>query len=76
MLVNDEPITSLDIQERAKMMSIFSRGKEGEKEAIDQLIDEVLMIQEAKKRKKKRTTKMRPMLKVVMVVPDMTMMNK
>jgi peptidyl-prolyl cis-trans isomerase SurA len=50
VLVNDEPITSLDIQQRTKMMSIFSRGKEGEKEAIDQLIDEVLMVQEAKRR--------------------------
>jgi peptidyl-prolyl cis-trans isomerase SurA len=50
VLVNDEPITSLDIQQRAKMMSIFSRGKEGEKEATDQLIDEALMVQEAKRR--------------------------
>ena len=51
VLVNDEPITDLDIQQRGKMMSIFSRGKEGEKQAIDQLIDEALMMQEAKRRR-------------------------
>ena len=50
VLVNDEPITSLDIQQRAKMMSVFTRGKQGEKDAIDQLIDERLMLQEAKRR--------------------------
>jgi len=50
VLVNDEPITSLDIQQRAKMMSVFTNGKQGEKDAIDQLIDERLMMQEAKRR--------------------------
>jgi peptidyl-prolyl cis-trans isomerase SurA len=50
VLVNDEPITDLDIQQRGKMMSIFTHGKEGEKQAIDQLIDEALMMQEAKRR--------------------------
>jgi peptidyl-prolyl cis-trans isomerase SurA len=50
VLVNDVPITDLDIKERGRMMSIFSRGKEGEKQAVDQLIDEVLMTQEAKRR--------------------------
>src|SRR4051812_48756777 len=50
VLVNDEPITSLDIQQRAKMMSVFTNGKQGEKDATDQLIDERLMLQEAKRR--------------------------
>lgn len=50
VLVNDEPITSLDIQQRARMMSVFTNGKQGEQDAIDQLIDERLMLQEAKRR--------------------------
>lgn len=50
ILVNDEPITSYDIQQRAKMLQVFSRGKVGRKEAIDQLIDEKLMMQEAARR--------------------------
>jgi peptidyl-prolyl cis-trans isomerase SurA len=50
VLVNDQPITDLDIQQRGKMMSIFTHGKEGEKQAVDQLIDEALMMQEAKRR--------------------------
>lgn len=50
ILVNDEPITSFDIQHRAKMMSLFSRGQQGEKDAIEQLIDERLMLQEAARR--------------------------
>ena len=50
VLVNDEPITSLDIQQRTKMIGIFSRGNQGEKQAIDQLIEEHLMLQEAKRR--------------------------
>lgn len=50
VLVNDEPITSLDIKQRARMMSVFTNGKQGEKDAIDQLIDERLMMQEAKRR--------------------------
>jgi peptidyl-prolyl cis-trans isomerase SurA len=50
VLVNDEPITSYDIQQRAKMMNVFSRGQQGEKQAIEQLIEERLMLQEAKLR--------------------------
>jgi peptidyl-prolyl cis-trans isomerase SurA len=50
VLVNDEPITSFDIQNRGKMLQLFSRGKQGEKEAIEQLIDERLMMQEARRR--------------------------
>jgi peptidyl-prolyl cis-trans isomerase SurA len=50
VLVNDQPITSLDIQQRGRMMNVFTHGKEGEKQAVDQLIDEALMLQEAKRR--------------------------
>jgi peptidyl-prolyl cis-trans isomerase SurA len=50
VLVNDEPITSYDIQSRGKMLSLFTRGKQGEKDALEQLIDERLMLQEAKRR--------------------------
>ncbi len=47
ILVNDQPITSYDIQQRTRMVSTFSGGRQGEKEAIEQLIDEKLMLQEA-----------------------------
>ncbi len=50
VLVNDEPITTYDIQQRTKMLRLFTGGKEGEKQAIDQLIDEKLMLQEAARR--------------------------
>lgn len=50
VLVNEEPITSRDIQLRTKMLSLFTRGQQGEKQAIDQLIEERLMMQEAKRR--------------------------
>jgi peptidyl-prolyl cis-trans isomerase SurA len=49
ILVNDEPITSFDIQSRTRMLSVFSRGQQGESEAIEQLIDERLMLQEAER---------------------------
>ncbi len=50
ILVNDEPITSQDVKNRTAMLRVFSRGKQGEKDAIEQLIDERLMMQEAKRR--------------------------
>lgn len=50
ILVNDEPITSYDIQQRTKMLRVFTGGQQGEKQAIDQLIEERLMLQEAKRR--------------------------
>jgi peptidyl-prolyl cis-trans isomerase SurA len=50
VLVNDEPITSYDIRERSKMLRVFTAGKQGEKQAVDQLIEERLMLQEAKRR--------------------------
>lgn len=50
ILVNDEPITSYDIQQRTKMLRVFTGGRQGEKQAIDQLIEEALMLQEAERR--------------------------
>jgi peptidyl-prolyl cis-trans isomerase SurA len=50
VLVNDEPVTSYDIRNRTQMLRLFSRGQQGEKQAIEQLIDEKLMLQEAKRR--------------------------
>lgn len=51
ILVNDQPITNVDIQNRTQMLRVFSKGKQGEKDAIDQLVDERLMMQEATRRK-------------------------
>lgn len=50
VLVNDEPITTYDVQQRTRMIRVFSGGRQGEKDAIEQLIDEKLMLQEAKRR--------------------------
>lgn len=50
ILVNDDPITTQDMKNRTGMLRTFSRGEQGEKEAIEQLIDERLMMQEAKRR--------------------------
>jgi peptidyl-prolyl cis-trans isomerase SurA len=47
VLVNDDAITTHDIKTRAQMLRVFSRGAQGEKEAVEQLIDERLMLQEA-----------------------------
>ncbi len=51
ILVNDEPITSFDVQQRTQMIRTFSRGRQGEKQAIEQLVDERLMLQEARRRR-------------------------
>ena len=51
ILVNDTPITTYDIKNRATMLKAFTRGQQGEKQAIDQLVDEALMMQEAGRRK-------------------------
>jgi peptidyl-prolyl cis-trans isomerase SurA len=50
VLVNDEPVTTYDIQARGRMLSVFSRGQQGERDALEQLIDERLMLQEAERR--------------------------
>ncbi len=51
VLVNDQPITSYDVQQRTRMVRTFTRGQQGEKAAIEQLIDERLMVQEAERRR-------------------------
>ena len=51
VLVNDEPISNYDVQQRIRLISVTSGKKDGERlrnQAIDQLIDEKLMMQEAK----------------------------
>jgi peptidyl-prolyl cis-trans isomerase SurA len=50
VLVNDKPITSYDVKNRAQMLRVFSQGKQGEKQALEQLIDEKLMVEEAARR--------------------------
>jgi peptidyl-prolyl cis-trans isomerase SurA len=50
VLVNGDPVTTYDIQARGRMLSVFSRGQQGESAAMEQLIDERLMLQEAERR--------------------------
>lgn len=52
VLVNDQPITDYDVQQRTRLLTVSTRRPANDKlrrEAIDQLIDEKLMIQEAKR---------------------------
>jgi peptidyl-prolyl cis-trans isomerase SurA len=48
VLVDGEPITSLDIQQRAKFIELSTRKAPTRQEAIDSLIDQMLEIREAK----------------------------
>jgi peptidyl-prolyl cis-trans isomerase SurA len=50
VVVNDEPVTTYEVQNRTRMLRLFSGGRQGEEEALEQLIDEKLMLQEAKRR--------------------------
>jgi peptidyl-prolyl cis-trans isomerase SurA len=50
VVVNEEPITSYDIQNRAKLLRAMSGGRATEEDAVEQLIDEHLMLQEAARR--------------------------
>ena len=50
VIVNDTPITSYDIDNRFKFLKLTSRGRASREQAIDQLIDEQLKFQEAKRR--------------------------
>ncbi|HSM43015.1 MAG TPA: SurA N-terminal domain-containing protein [Afifellaceae bacterium] len=50
VVVNDTPITSYDIDNRYRFLRLTSRGRANKKQAIDQLIDEQLKLQEAKRR--------------------------
>jgi peptidyl-prolyl cis-trans isomerase SurA len=49
LLVNGEPITSLDIQQRAKFMEMSSHKAPTRQEAIDSLIDQILELREARR---------------------------
>jgi peptidyl-prolyl cis-trans isomerase SurA len=50
IVVNGEPITTYDVQQRTAMLRAFTGGREGESTAVEQLIDERLMLQEAERR--------------------------
>jgi peptidyl-prolyl cis-trans isomerase SurA len=50
VLVNDDPITTFEVQNRTRMLRLFSGGRAGEEQALEQLIDERLMLQEAARR--------------------------
>jgi peptidyl-prolyl cis-trans isomerase SurA len=49
LLVNDSPITTYDISQRARLMTLAGE-KGGEKAATEQLIDEIVELQDAKRR--------------------------
>ena len=49
VLVNGEPITNYDIEQRSKLISLTSQKQMPRQEVIDQLIDEKVKIREAKK---------------------------
>ncbi len=49
VLVDGEPITALDIEQRAKFIQMSTQKAPNRKEVLDGLIDEVLEIREAKK---------------------------
>ena len=49
VLVNGEPITSLDIQQRSKFMELSTHKPPTRQEAIDSLVDQILELREAKR---------------------------
>jgi len=49
VLVNGEPITNYDIEQRSKLIFLTSHKQPSRQEVIDQLIDEKVKIKEAKK---------------------------
>ncbi|MFZ0524394.1 MAG: SurA N-terminal domain-containing protein [Xanthobacteraceae bacterium] len=49
LLVDGEPITSLDIQQRSKFMEMGSHKAPTRQEAIDSLVDQILELREAKR---------------------------
>jgi peptidyl-prolyl cis-trans isomerase SurA len=52
VLVNDEPISNYDVQQRVRLITVTTRQKNSERlrnQAIDALIEEKLMMQEAKR---------------------------
>ncbi len=49
VLVDGEPITSLDIQHRSKFMELSTHKPPSRQEAIDSLVDQILELREAKR---------------------------
>jgi peptidyl-prolyl cis-trans isomerase SurA len=49
VLVNGEPITALDIEQRTKFMQMSTQKVPPRQEVVDSLIDEILEVREAKK---------------------------
>jgi peptidyl-prolyl cis-trans isomerase SurA len=50
VLVNDEPVTTYDVKSRTQFLKLTSQGQASEAEALEELIDERLKLQEAKRR--------------------------
>jgi peptidyl-prolyl cis-trans isomerase SurA len=48
-LVNDQPITTYDVRNRARFLQLTTQGRAGEKQALEELIDERLKEQEARR---------------------------
>lgn len=49
VLVNDRPITTYDVRNRARFLQLTTGGQAGERQAIEELIDEELKVQEARR---------------------------
>jgi len=49
VIVNGEPITALDIEQRAKLIQLSSHKAPTRQEVLDELINEKLKVREAKK---------------------------
>src|SRR6266545_6411400 len=49
VIVNGEPITALDIEQRAKLIQLSSHKTPPRQEVLDELINEKLKVREAKK---------------------------
>src|ERR1700688_3344064 len=47
--VNGQPITTLDVEHRAKFIELSTKKQPSRKEALDSIIDEILEINEAKR---------------------------
>lgn len=47
--VNGEPITALDVDQRARIIEAFSRRKPTRKEALDELVDQKVKLSQAKR---------------------------
>jgi peptidyl-prolyl cis-trans isomerase SurA len=48
-LVNGEPITSLDVDNRSRLIAAFSRRQSSRKEALEELVDQKVKLRQAKR---------------------------